>query len=72
MNTLEVGPIISELYNVVFYMYCIDEGNVKRTIAYRPDRSQQQHDGGFLSLFKTDKRDGDSVTRLFCEHTRHF
>ena len=72
MNTVEMGPIIAELYDVVLYVYWLNDNNAKKTIAYRPDHSQEHHDGGYVSIFKTDNRDGDSVVRLFCEHGSHF
>ena len=39
---------------------------------YIPDHTQHQFDDGYMALFKTDNRYGDSVVRLFCEHNRHF
>ena len=72
MNTSEVGSIFVELYGVVFYVYWIDDGNTKKTISYRPDRSQEHHDGGFVSLLKTDKRYEYSVVRLFCDRNKYF
>ena len=72
MNTLEVGPIIAELYNVVLYVYWLNESNTKSTVVYRPDRTQQLHDGGYMALFKTDNSNGPSVVRLFYEYNRHF
>ena len=50
MNTSEVVLIATGLYDVVFYVYWIDDGNTKKTNAYRPDLSQEHHDGGFVSL----------------------
>ena len=56
MNTSEVGPIVAELYDVVMYVYWIDDGNTKKIIAYHPDHKLETFDGGFVSMFKTDRK----------------
>ena len=72
MNTLEVGPIVAELYDVVFYVYWIDEGNIKKTVEFKPDRTQDAYDDGFVSIFAADKIAGGAIVRLFCEYVSHF
>ena len=71
MNTAEIGLIIAELYDVVFYVYWLID-NAKKTVVYRPGRKEQHYNGGFVLMFKKDSINGDNVVRLFCEHGNHF
>ena len=72
MNSAEVGPMAAELYDILVYVYWIDDNNTKKTIAYRPNRDSEMHDGGFVSMFKADRTQGAAVVRLFCENKQHF
>ena len=60
-----MGPIIAELYNIAFYVYWIDEGNTKKTVEFKRDRTQEEHNNGFVSMFVADKNTGGEVVRLF-------
>ena len=67
MESLEVGLIAVELYNVVVLVYWIDDANTKKTIEYRLNRVNKMFDGGFVSKFAANKTRGGMVVRLWCE-----
>ena len=72
MDASEMEQIAAELYNVLVYMYLIDDANTKRTIVYHLKYNDQMFDGGFVSIFAVDKAKSDTVVRLFCENNKHF
>ena len=70
MDSSEVGPVVIELYNVVVFLYWIDDDNTKNASVYCLEYANKMFDCGWVSMFVDNKHRSDIVVRLCCENKK--